>query len=211
MSPAHALGRVALFFASALFLVGTPAVGQPSAALTQKDIEAAIDWGTFGEPAPYWLRCVNVYTPFVRVAIAAKAARDTNRAFTADDVVPDLIKPIAYVTFRVAPCACEQGTEGSDRVLETLSEYTVAVPGIPELGDLPLAMPLWVRQDVSSVLSSFGAALPSCDVAFIAAYPMTALESGRYFVLFRRIRTPQGTSTGAIGGIITAEDLAQWR
>jgi hypothetical protein len=93
-------------------LLSSSAAAQPTGAPTELDIADAIQFGTFGDPAPYPLRglarpgIVNraivgvVYTPFIRIALAAKVARLNGEPFTRDDVTARLAEPVVYVAFR---------------------------------------------------------------------------------------------------------------
>src|SRR4051812_46997058 len=85
-------------------------------ALTASGLDDAIRLRESGEPAPYLLHnkqrddIVNngvmavVYTPFVRVALAAKAAWDHGRHLEKDSLPPGLLEPVVYVAFRWYCC-----------------------------------------------------------------------------------------------------------
>src|SRR5207249_4046070 len=90
-------GLLRVFVISWLLFHGAAAIATPAVTLTVKDIDDAIQWGTWGEPppAPYLLHnpspepgrinpgiIAAIYTPFVRVALTAKTARDAGRRFT---------------------------------------------------------------------------------------------------------------------------------
>jgi hypothetical protein len=88
-----------------------PSLGQP-AALTPASLDDATAWGVLGDPEPYPLRSWGrpgvvgpnvlgaIYTPFLRVALASKAARLTGRPFDFSDVRPAWLEPVVYVAFR---------------------------------------------------------------------------------------------------------------
>ena len=72
--------------ACVLVAICSAAEAQPSTLTGEKDIAEAIEWGISGDPQPYPLRFIErpgrvnplvigrIYTPFVRVALAAQAA-----------------------------------------------------------------------------------------------------------------------------------------
>src|ERR1700737_1758941 len=84
--------RVSAFVACAV-LSAPPLFAQASDTLTPKDIDEAITWGMDGVPSPYLLHhdgppgkvnpaiVAAIYTPFLRVALAAKAALSAGRDF----------------------------------------------------------------------------------------------------------------------------------
>src|SRR5689334_24655473 len=103
--------------AAIALLPARPLRAQLTATLSPQDLRAAIAWGTSGEPAPYPLHHrspdpakVNpvivgvVYTPFVRVALAARQAHDAFRDFGEQDVTPLIVEPLAYVALRWYCC-----------------------------------------------------------------------------------------------------------
>jgi hypothetical protein len=77
-------------------LGNTVVARQPATALSRADIAQAIALGETGEPAPYRLRhqgrpdnpvvVAAVYTPFLRLAFQAKAAREQGRRLEAADI-----------------------------------------------------------------------------------------------------------------------------
>lgn len=88
----------------------------PRLALTGKEIAEAIEWGRTGRPEAYALRSRErvrvgaVYTPYLRVALASRAAAESNQAFTREDVTPRVIDPkgpehtgkaVVYIAMRV--------------------------------------------------------------------------------------------------------------
>jgi hypothetical protein len=126
-------------------LFAAPLVAQPSSTLTPKDIHEAIEWGLTGDPSPYLLHHqdgrtgngVNsvivgaVYTPFLRVALAAKAARDKREDFTPADVKAAWIEPVVYVAFRWYCCVDrDHGDNPAEwNPSKPPLDYKIAVPG----------------------------------------------------------------------------------
>jgi hypothetical protein len=211
-------------------LFAAPVVAQPSPILTPKDIDEAIDWGLTGAPSPYVLhhrkagpgRGVNsvivgaIYTPFLRVALAAKAARDKREYLTPADVKAAWIEPVVYVAFRWYCCVDRDHGDslaGWDPFKPPF-DYKIAVPGDRVLraiaGLKVTTSPLWVRPDIS-LLASFGGNPPYDDVVLIAAYPMSALSSAPDFVIYREKVSATGATMSLVVGRVTPEELKSWR
>jgi hypothetical protein len=202
-----------------------------SRAMTSKDVEAAIQWGMQGDPSPYLLHISiqpgggtssavvgAVYTPFLRVALAARLAREKHQEFAVSDVQPDWVEPVVYVAFRWYCCIDPE--HGSDHTtwnpFASPTDYVIAVPGDPVLRPMPsirvTASPLWIRDD-PSLLTSFGGDPPYPDLVLIAGYPMDVLSTSSDFVIYRRWRIATDTAeyVGMLVGRVTSDDLTRWR
>jgi hypothetical protein len=202
-------------------LSAVPLLAQPFGNLTPEDIDAAIKWGTQGTPAPYLLHYrrsdpakINpvvvgaVYTPFLRVALAAKAAHQRGQSVAVSDVPSSLIEPVAYVAVRWYCCVDrDHGDDLASWHPLVPFDYKIAVPGDRFPTTLNLVTPLWVSRDLS-ILPNFGAELPYQDIVLIAAYPVSALKADMDLVIYREFATG---GRGFENGRITAEDLARWR
>jgi hypothetical protein len=90
-----------------------PAHGQKQF-LTPELIAEAIVWGRSAQPEPYVLRSAFirnetppgvVYTPYLRVALAARAAADQGREFTVEDVTAEMTAFMVTVTLAPADTA----------------------------------------------------------------------------------------------------------
>jgi hypothetical protein len=205
-------------------LCSIPLFAQPFGNLTPQDIDAAIKWGTQGSPAPYVLHYrrpdpakVNpvvvgaVYTPFLRVALAAKAAHQRGHSFAVSDVPSSLIEPVAYVAVRWYCCVDrDHGDDLASWHPLVPFDYKIAVPGDRFPSPLNLVTPLWVSRDLS-ILSNFGAEVPYKDIVLIAAYPMSALKADMDIVIYREVREGDRGRRFIENGRIAAEDLARWR
>lgn len=209
--------------------IGAPAVDAQRSALTPSEIDAAINWGVSGEAAPYalpiWTEYVRgvpvvnppslilgaVYTPFVRVALAAKAARQSNTSLTPEDG-RRMAEPLVYVAFRWSCCDDEHGITPETFNPFTPFDYHIAVPGDPpEASRWHLSTPpVWVNRNVA-LLDAFGGA-PYPDVVFVAAYPLTVLSTPTDFIIYRQVESRDATRRIDIRvGRATAKELSQWR
>jgi len=209
-------------------VLGERLLATPSAVLHAKDIDQAIEWGMNGDPGPYLLHHMSsqpgkinpvvvglVYTPFVRVALAARAARKAGRNFASSDIAPTLPEPIAHVAFRWYCCA------GQDRATfdpRNPADQKIAVPGDRVSGGLHVtATPLSITRDLS-VLKTFGGELPYSDVVLVAVYPISAFASAGDFIIYKGGSDREGPVPSLPGewasrevGRITSVELARWR
>jgi hypothetical protein len=83
-------------------LSGPTSVAGQERTLTSSDIDEAIRWGEDGNPSPYLLHHAQtegttndgvvgvVYTPFMRVALLAKAVHDHGGQLTPEDIPPSV-------------------------------------------------------------------------------------------------------------------------
>lgn len=75
------------------------------------------------------------------------------------------------------------------------------------------ASPLWVSHD-TSLLASFGGALPYSDMVLIAGYAVSALSTSPDFIIYRERPSatfPSGKDLVMLVGRVTPNDLARWR
>ena len=198
--------------------------GGIQAQLSEADIADAIRFGTGGRPEPYVIRHVapnnvpntqakivaSVYTPYVRVALAARAAADSGSPFVVSAVSHELTQPIAYVVYRWSCC-----DEGVSDVTKQ-APMRVAAPGTGRFLDrYRLPEPLAVRFDVSSVLGSLGLGVAPPDSVAIVAYPLEAIRPGVEFVIYRDLdpdSVPAWVPASKIRiGRIRPEEVKHWR
>ncbi len=225
------IGCAGIALVVSFFVIPAPGVAQGPLAGTRPRVEEAIEWGLSGDPSPYLLRHAGgvapnpvivgaIYTPYLRVALAAKAARAAGQAFTINDVSPELTEPTIYVAFRWYCCDHDRPDASSFNPFEPFDYQIARVPQtshLPTDGELRSAVPpLWIRRDVS-LLAGFGGRLPFDDVVLVAAYPVDALTADYDFVIYRQ-RPTSDSSTGqrSLGreiriGRILRDELARWR
>jgi hypothetical protein len=194
------------------------------AQLSEKDIADAIELGTVGRPEPYVIRhmapkdvpntvskiVASVYTPYIRVALVARAAANGGARMLPTAVGQGLIEPTALVVYRWT--CCDQGI--SDATQQ--GPIRVAAPGVEGfLARYRLTQPLWVRYDVMSVLGSMGLGMAPPDSVAVAAYPLEAIKPGVEFVIYRDLdpeSVPAWVPASKIRiGQLRPEELSHWR
>src|SRR6476620_12231448 len=121
------LSGVALVLA--VFAAITVAAAQERT-LALPGLEDAIRWGESGAAGPYLLHHAQnaattndvvvgaVYTPFVRVALAAKAAWATGERLQPETIPATLVEPVVYIAFRWYCCDGDHGDQWSYHPLE---------------------------------------------------------------------------------------------
>jgi hypothetical protein len=183
--------------------------------LTPEEIAQAIEWGQSGRPEGYPLRSAfpgnktppgAVYRPYLRVALAARAAREEGRTFTADDVTPEMTASLIYFAI---------GEVGEN-----------PLPAAPLPADAPLAMRLitehsdplssrrrevsavWTRRDVSAFLQ-YGLR-PKWSYMF-GAFRLDDVRADTRVELYREFREGSHREVLTKPGLVTETDLASWR
>lgn len=176
--------------------IASPLPAQPLGALTPHDIEAAILWGETGDPTPYQLHhhpgrqnpvvMGSIYTPYVRVALAARAAWQSGATLKPVDLPATLTEPVVWVALRWYCC---------DRDRPDPATFTPRVPfdyHVAALGDRalrpmpwlrPLESPQWVRSDLSPLVPLGALSYP--DVVLLVGYRPEVVARGGDIVIYR--------------------------
>jgi hypothetical protein len=191
-----------------------------SAYLTPESMIQAVALGQKDDLVPYRLRHeigvpptqkTAVYTPFIRVALAARAAKlRTDTTFDASRLPQWVTAPDVLVVFG-APCAsalpCRYGDEEYDRDTPLTQ---VSVGPLLKTPQAPYAPGFVKARDISydlSFLDVLGG--PSFSNAMLAArFEPGALKPG--LTLFARWTLPSGSLVYS-GGVIAEADLRSWR
>ena len=224
----HGAVRTAVGSLIVAVLVTAHVLAEPRSSLSPRDIADSIRLGQEGDPQPYLMRHVTsnparknttivgvVYTPFIRIALAAHAAREAGRPFTAADVRDEWLEPVAYIAFRWYV---------TDSV-HNLDDVPANVAWVPNSslrlgpGRAPGVKPRAVRRGAEAIalLSSFGATAPYADIALVAAFPAELLRTDGRFVVSKEL--PRKESSGGADvqvasfeqGQLLADELAGWR
>jgi hypothetical protein len=192
--------------------------------MTSNDVEAAIEFGLSKDPKPYPVRQIersgkiprtiiaDVYTPFVRIARAARQTRASGQTMTPASVPRDLLEPVIYVSFRLACKAQESLFDVAYDEYEVLNpgfkfpEMTVSAVN-PRLTHRPLS----VSRD-PHVLAEFSGTHACERSVLVAQYAIEALFSGHDFILARTARLPNGSiSIDYQMGRVLPSELVTWR
>jgi hypothetical protein len=220
-------GRALVVAVALIAAVGRPAAS-PVATLSPKDIADAIQLGNFGEPRPYALRARSadpnkrnpvdlgsIYTPFVRVALAARAARDAGHVLSPDDVDPKLLEPVVHIAFHWFV----KDREHPDSDYAPSQTYWIFKRDIDWSG-LPRPAngvdPTSVKRgaEAAALLAAFGAEPPDHTV-LVATFPIEALRTDGLFVIYRKFlrqpTTPPYPVQVLTEGEILPDELARWK
>lgn len=137
------------------------------------------------------------YTPFLRVALAARQARETYRTFSAANLTPELTEPVVVVVFQPQP-----SSNGPTSVMTVL-----AMP--KGKSDPTLAIqPIWSKPNDISYQNVFGATWTSSGM--LAAFPLETMGAGFEFIAVYEGRAAMGS--GPNGREIRGENLQRdWK
>ena len=213
--------------ALALSINGVDALGGgrvSSGPLSDADIRDAVELGMFGDVRPYELHETDVgfvYTPFLRVAFAVKAALLQGRVLSDSEVRSVAMERSVYIAFTLECCPPEGGAAGDSVeiratwVLPPPSRSSLSVEEAGKVGFWWLrgSPPLWLRLGAEA-LTDFGAEPPKANIVAVAGFPLTSLRTDHVFVIYRTwpARGTPGPLNGMIEhGRILPEDLERWR
>jgi hypothetical protein len=198
----------------ALCSIARLAQPQPSV-LTRDDALAAVDLGQHGDPRPYLLHHASaiegdvtpvvvgaVFTPFLRVALAARRARERNAPVKVEDLQVQWGSPVVYVALRWYCC-----DSPDPAAFDPFGHFDFTF-GLRQREERTLGLrpPLEVFRG-TDVLDEFGGTLPYNDVVLVAVYPLASLHAGTEFVISRRVNGATFTRIGRV----TAENYVAWR
>ena len=177
-------------------LLTITAVAQIRGSLSEQDLAEATRLGEDGDPAPYLINhssrnssrvnrapdvvLAAIYTPFVRAAFAARAARLAPSSILSPPAAND---PLVYVALRWYCCDIGTTRESFDPRRMPLPEIRIArepTDGRSPYGGDPLR-PVWVKPGPGA-LQTFGADPPYDDIALVAAFQPEAFVRGRMLV-----------------------------
>jgi hypothetical protein len=191
---------------------------EPRFALSKEQIAEAIAWGLTGRPEGYALRnsaaerIGTLYTPYLRVALAARFAAERNQPFSANDVSPKTIDPlfakpsgeaIAYVAMRVGGAESPDDLPSFDvRLLHAPSNSAtmklMATSGSMSIGRGDRLAPgyLWYGLDARAVY-------------VLTSFPQKQIWSASHVELFDRTHGRRWRDSTL--AIIRESDVSEWR
>ena len=172
--------------------------------LLPDEIAQAIEWGRSGQPAAYPLRSAfpkarttpgAVYTPYLRVALASRSAREEGRMFTARDVTPGMTAPLIYVAIGASgddPLPPEPLPSTTPLSMRLVTEHSH--PGSPRRRVMSA---VWVRREVPAFLR-YGLR-PQWSYVF-AAFPVDQVKADTRLELYRERWERHASRTGGDPG-----------
>ena len=201
-----AVAAVCVFFTHA-------ALAQRS--MPTEEIVSAIALGQEGNPKPYQATYSGaytagvVYTPFIRIAVAARLARQAGRHFGIDDVQPWMASPEVWVALRWFPR--DAPGYSADLVAQATAEHQHPVVQMVPKGfgpkDVDAVDPLWTKGP--DALAALGPP-PFDDIVAVAAFPREALEPGRDIIVYYTVSSSTGRKYP--GRAIRLEtDVSAWK
>lgn len=194
-------------------LFAVPAHGQKQF-LTPEQIAEAIVWGWSAQPDPYVLRSAFirnktppgvVYTPYLRVALAARAAADQGREFTVEDVTAEMTAPLIYFAIGdygadPLPAPWPTDTPLSMRLITEHSD-----PGSPSRR---VTFAVWLRREIPDYLQY--ELRPDWSYA-LGAFPITHVQADSRIELYRERREGSNLQRIAAPGLVSEADLRAWK
>jgi len=203
-----------------LAMASTGGIEAQSRALSRAEIQEAIDFGLSGDPQPYLLRHVRdrnggtndvvvaaVFTPFLRVAFAARSAHEKGRLFAPDDVPGWLVAPEILLAVRwYMGAQCEFDAAMTEPLVTAVPRGTQSIPARVVSGWRPLRV-----YPGASVLRRYGIHLAFTDVAVVVSYPIEFIRDDVDFLIFKH-GLREGRTGGCFGrGRIPTAELESWR
>jgi len=128
------------------------------------------------------------YTPYLRVALAARAARDSYKAFAESDVTPDMVEPLVYV--QVPPQERVGATTPLDQYVDV---ETVLVLPKGSKDPAQAIRPIWLKESVTVFTNLFGVQWQTKGM--VAAFPMETLSPAYEFVAIYKEKPTMGGGT----------------
>jgi hypothetical protein len=167
-----------------------PVRAQPIA-LDARAIEQAIEWGRSEDPEPYRIfhapgegRNRNVvglvYTPYLRVALAARAADEAGLRLDPASLPAWLVAPVVHIAVRwYAPCELG-GVDSRPAVRATTPDAMLSGVALGRGGTPP------INELESAILTQFGGPPPFDDITHVVTYPLDLLRQDVDLLVFNR-------------------------
>ena len=175
-----------------LLILWAAAAHDQNISLTSEQIAEAIAWGRSAQPDAYVLRSAfttnktppgAAYTPYLRVALAARAAADQQRKFTAQDITAEMTAPLIYFAigdYGADPLPLHSLPPGAPLSMRLITEHSH--PRSPLRREVS---PVWIRFEVPAYLR-YGLR-PDWSYAF-GAFPIEQVKADTRVELYREHR-----------------------
>lgn len=204
------------YFAVGLWLLAlSPVAASAQPTLTAQEIAEAIEWGRSAQPEPYVLRSpftTNktppgvVYTPYVRVALAARSADDQGREFGVEDVTAEMTAPLIY--FAIGDHGTDPLATGVLPAHTPLSMRLVTEHSGVNSSRRRVISPVWVRLAIPRYLR-FG--LRSDWSYALGAFRIEDLQADTRVELYREHREGSRLQVHIAPGLISDADIRAWK
>jgi hypothetical protein len=147
-----------------------------------------------------------VYTPYLRVALAARAAKESGRAFTSEDVTEEMTAPLIY--FAIGDAGSEAlpfGSLPTDTPLRMRLVTHHSEPGSPLRREVA---PVWLTDDIPEYLRC---GLRSNWSYVLGAFPVQQVTADTRVELYREFRSGSQRQVVTAPALIAEADLKMWK
>lgn len=196
------------------------AAAQP-AALSRATTLDAIDFGVNDNPEPYVLRHAKargdgtndvvvgaVFTPFIRVALAARLASEQGQRLDPDDLPEWLTAPVIHVAVRwYMGGRCEFEPRVPLPAVNAVRQGTHTQPWFPPISE---GQPLEVFSG-ASFASRVGTRLSFADTALVVSYPLEMLREGIDVLVSKHGERNGRLGACVVRGRIPVAESRSWR
>jgi hypothetical protein len=193
------------------------------ASLSPAEIRDALAWAASGSPAPYPLlgndgRTVGiVYTPYVRLAISARIARDEERPIRADQVTRLDVDPILgpsphgrwYIGLRLDVTTYKPGQHDFDVVLVGNEEAPIGQldARLAARGEFPL----WIGRGRGMAYQPLRIGMAGDEAVYVLAGVDSARLRAQLPARIVAVDRNRGADQLIVEGVITERDVAAWK
>ena len=208
--------RIAVLTSACLVLGGLGSVAADIGAVTPQLIDEAIQAGQTSSPGPYPLYnqfqkpivVGELYTPFIRIAMASRRAADEGRILKKEDLPAVVTEPVVWVRFFLLNSLPPEDQEHA--AVPPLFGLVKAKDFSPS-GATPA---VWVRSMDRALLVRHSWDVSGTPSDLVAAFEVSSVKPGYDFVAFRKweVDAPEGKSRiWQLRGAIRDQYLARWK
>jgi hypothetical protein len=196
---------------------------ESAASLSAAEVRDALEWAASGSPAPYPLRGSDgrtvgiVYTPYVRLAISARVARDEGRPMRVEQVTRSDIDPIFgpsphgrwYIGLRLDVTTYMPGQHDFDVVLVGNEEAPVGQldARLAARGEFPL----WIGRGRGMAYQPLRIGMAGDEAVYVMAGVDSARLRAQLPARIVAVDRNRGADQLIVEGVITERDVVAWR